>query len=97
LRLKHRKPIVNLPGVDSPWGEEIRGCIVAPDEDHVLCGADVSSLESCTKRHLMWAYDPEYVTEMSKEGFDEHVNLSVFAGFLTEDEEEFYKWYQEKS
>jgi hypothetical protein len=45
----------------------------------------------------MWAYDPEYVTEMSKEGFDEHVNLSVFAGFLTEDEEEFYKWYQEKS
>ena len=30
LRLKHRKPIVNLPGVGSPWGKEIRGCIVAP-------------------------------------------------------------------
>ena len=96
LRLKHRAPIVNLPGVDAQWGKEIRGCIVAP-EGEVMCGADVSSLESCTKRHLMWDYDPDYVTEMSKEGFDEHVNLSVFAGFLTEDEEEFYKWYQEKS
>jgi hypothetical protein len=30
LRLKHRSPIVNLPKVGSPWGEEIRGCIVAP-------------------------------------------------------------------
>lgn len=96
LRLKHRAPIVNLPGVDAEWGKEIRGCIVAP-KGMTMVGSDVSSLESCTKRHYMWEYDPEYVTEMSAEGFDEHVNLSVFAGVVTEDEEEFFRWYQEKN
>ena len=86
LRLKHRKPIVNLPGVDAPWGKEIRGCIVSPGEDHVLCGADVSSLESCTKRHLMWDYDPDYVTEMSQPGFDEHLDLAKHAGKITQED-----------
>jgi len=90
LRFKHRKPIVNLPGVGSPWGKEIRGCIVAPNDDEVLCGADVSSLESCTKRHLMWEYDPEYVTEMSKEGFDEHLDLAKHAGKITQDDIDKY-------
>jgi hypothetical protein len=96
LRFKHRAPIVNLPKVGSPWGEEIRGCIIAP-EGMVVCGADVASLESNTKRHYMWDYDPEYVTEMSKEGFDEHLNLATYAGEITEDEERFYQWYQLQS
>jgi hypothetical protein len=89
LRLKHRKPIVNLPGVDAAWGKEIRGCIVAP-EGHVMCGSDVSSLESCTKRHLMWDYDPAYVTEMSKEGFDEHLDLAKHAGKVTQEDIDRY-------
>ena len=93
LRFKHKKPLVNLPGVDAPWGKEIRGCLIArPDEK--LIGSDMSSLESSTKRHYMWPYDPDYVEEMSQEGFDEHVNLASFAGVITEDEEEFFKWYQ---
>jgi len=90
LRLKHRKPIVNLPGVDAKWGKEIRGCIVAPSENEVMCGADVSSLESCTKRHLMWDYDPDYVTEMSKEGFDEHLDLAKHAGKVTQEDIDRY-------
>ena len=90
LRLKHRAPIVNLPKVGSPWGEEIRGCIVAPWDDYVVCGADVDSLESCTKRHYMWGYDPEYVTEMSKEGFDEHLDLAKHAGEVTQEQIDLY-------
>lgn len=90
LRLKHRAPIVNLPGVDAEWGKEIRGCLVAP-EGCVMVGSDVGSLESCTKRHFMWDYDPEYVTEMSAEGFDEHLDLAKHAGAITEEDLEGYK------
>jgi DNA polymerase family A len=79
LRFKHSKPLVNLPGVDKPWGKEIRGALIAP-EGYKLCGADMVSLESTTKRHYMYPYDPDYVAEMSKPGFDEHLDLAVFAG-----------------
>lgn len=85
LRLKHRKPVVNLPSVEAEFGEMIRGAIVAP-EGYVVCGADVSSLESCTKRHYMFPWDPEYVEEMSVEGFDEHLDLAVKAGEITSEE-----------
>jgi hypothetical protein len=96
LRFKHMKPLVNLPGVDKPWGEEIRGCLKAP-EGFVLCGADMTSLEDTTKRHYMKPLDPDYVAEMSKEGFDPHLSLSVFSGALTQEEYEFYQWFQKKS
>mgnify|MGYP002878897845 CR=1 FL=1 len=61
--------MVNLPGVDRPWGKEIRGCLTAPT-GYVLCGADMTSLEDTTKRHYMQPYDPDYVHEMSQAGFD---------------------------
>ena len=93
LRFKHKKPIANLPKVGVPWGEEIRGCLIAHD-DEALCGSDLVSLESTTKRHYMQPYDPDYVEEMGAKGFDEHINLATFAGAMTKDEEEFYKWYQ---
>ena len=93
MRFKHRKPLVNLPGVTAAYGDEIRGCLIAP-EGQFLIGSDMTSLESTTKRHYMKPYDPEYVEEMSQEGFDEHVNLAAFAGVITKDEEEFFKWYQ---
>ena len=81
LRFKHRKPLVNLPGVDRPWGKEIRGCLTAP-EGYVLCGADMTSLEDTTKRHYMQPYDPAYVFEMSQEGFDPHLDLAKHAGAI---------------
>ena len=83
LRFKHRKPLVNLPGVDKPWGKEIRGCLIA-DDGYVLCGADMTSLEDTTKRHYMKPYDPDYVEEMSKEGFDPHLDLAKHAGAVTQ-------------
>jgi len=89
FRFKHKKPLVNLPGVDKPWGKEIRGSLIAPD-GYVLCGADMVSLESTTKRHYIYPYDPKYVAEMSQEGFDEHLDLAVKAGYLTPEDYDFY-------
>jgi len=90
LRLQHRAPVVNLPGVEAVYGEWCRGVIVAPDENQVLCGADISSLESCTKRHYMWPYDPEYVKDMAQPGFDEHLDLAKHAGKITQEDIDRY-------
>lgn len=91
LRWKH-KVCVNLPGIDKPYGEDIRGCLIAPD-GYVLVGSDMSSLEDRTKQHYMWDFDPEYVKEMMTDDFDPHLGLAEFAGALTKEEVEFYKWY----
>ena len=89
LRFKHKKPLVNLPGVDRPWGKEIRGCLTVP-EGYTLCGADMTSLEDTTKRHYMQPYDPAYVFEMSQEGFDPHLDLAKHAGVITQEEIDIY-------
>ena len=85
LRFKHMKPLVNLPGVDKPYGDVIRGCLTCP-EGYVLAGADMTSLEDTTKRHYMKPLDPDYVEEMSKEGFDPHLDLAKHAGVITQDD-----------
>ena len=85
LRFRHAKPLVNLPSVDRPYGKEIRGCLVAP-EGYTLCGADMTSLEDTTKRHYMKPLDPEYVEEMSKDGFDPHLDLAKHAGIITQED-----------
>ena len=85
LRFKHAKPLVNLPAVDKPYGKEIRGCLICPD-GYTLCGADMTSLEDTTKRHYMKPLDPDYVEEMSKEGFDPHLDLAKHAGVITQDD-----------
>jgi len=89
LRFKHTE-IVNLPGVDKPYGKEVRGCLVARDGFEVV-GTDMVSLESTTKKHYMWPHDPEYVEEMSVPGFDEHLDLAVKAKALTKDQMEAHK------
>lgn len=89
LRFKHRE-LVNLPGVDKPYGDIIRGCLIAPD-GYELAGSDMCGLENCTKQHYMWDYDPDYVTEMSQEGFDSHLDIAVLAGMMTQEESDSYK------
>lgn len=81
LRWKH-KVCVNLPGVDKPYGKDIRGCLIAPD-GYVLVGSDMSSLEDRTKQHYMWDYDPEYVKEMMTDDFDPHLDICVAGGLLS--------------
>ncbi len=85
LRFKHARPLVNLPSVDKPWGKEIRGCLIAP-KGMILCGADMTSLEDTTKRHYMKPLDPKYVEEMSREGFDPHLDLAKHAGKVTQED-----------
>ena len=85
FRFKHYRPLVNLPSVDKPYGDVIRGCLMCP-EGYVLAGADMTSLEDTTKRHYMKPLDPDYVNEMSREGFDPHLDLALHAGIITQDD-----------
>ena len=85
LRFRHRKPLVNLPSIDKPYGKEIRECLTCPEGD-VLCGADMTSLEDTTKRHYMKPLDPDYVEEMSQKGFDPHLDLAKHAGIITQED-----------
>jgi hypothetical protein len=48
------------------------------------------SLEDTTKRHYMQPLDPDYIEEMSKEGFDPHLNLAMYDGVCTQDEIDQY-------
>lgn len=92
FRFKHSKPLVNLPGVDKPWGKEIRGCMLPP-EGYMWAGSDMVSLESNTRNHYIQPLDTKYVEEMIQDGYDPHLKIAVIAGKITEDEYEFYKWY----
>jgi transposase len=85
FRFKHMKPLVNLPSVDKPYGDIIRGVLTCPD-GYVLAGADMTSLEDTTKRHYMKPLDPDYVEEMSREGFDPHLDLAKHAGVITQED-----------
>ena len=89
LRFRHAKPLVNLPSVDKPYGDVIRGVLTCP-EGYTLCGADMTSLEDTTKRHYMKPLDPDYVLEMSREGFDPHLDLAKFAGDVTQEDIDDY-------
>jgi len=86
LRLQHRAPVVNLPSVEAKYGEWCRGVIISPDSDHVFCGADVSSLEDMTKRHYIKPIDPQFVEDMSVDGYDAHLDLAKYAGVVTQED-----------
>jgi hypothetical protein len=96
LRFKHKKPLVNLPGVDKPWGKEVRGALLAR-EGHVLCGADMVSLEDTTKRHFIRPLDPDLVEEQSRDDYDPHLKLAVKAGMVTQEDYDFYVNYKKES
>lgn len=89
LRVKHTE-LANLPGVDKPYGEMMRGCLTAP-EGCELVGSDMSALEDRTKQSYMWKHDPEYVKTMMEPGYCPHVDIAVLAKFLTPEQEERHK------
>ena len=93
LRFKHRTPIVNLPKVDKPWGQEIRGSIIAK-EGKIFLGSDMSGLESRTRDHYILPLDPELVEKSQVDGFDPHLDIAVTAGLMTEEEMKFYVCYK---
>lgn len=91
LRFKHAKPIANLPNKNKFYGELIRGSIITEDENHVLCGADMTALEDTTKQHYMYFFDPDYVTQMRVPGFDPHLDIAVLSGMLTPEQVQQHK------
>lgn len=93
LRMQHAKPVANLPGVGKYYGEQVRGCLTIPDDSYIMCGSDISGLESATAQHYIHFYDPEYVTEMRKGDYDAHTDIAVLAELMTPEEEKFFKWY----
>ncbi len=94
LRLQH-KVVVNLPGVDKKYGQEVRASLIA-DEGRYLCGCDLANIEDRTKRHYIYTYDPEYVEEMNSPSYDSHLDIAKLAGFITEEDAVFYKEIDEK-
>lgn len=94
-RVKHVKPICNLPGNGSQYGELVRAVLIAP-KGKVFVNADLSSLEDKTKQVCISPIDPDYVATMNTEGYDAHLNIGLSSGFLTQEEVDFFKWYKSK-
>ena len=90
LRLKHVKPITNLPSSKVVGGIEVRSCMVARD-GKVFCGSDLSSLESNIKFNLQLPYDRKGVESQLADDYDPHLTLAFEAGLLTQEEFYFYK------
>lgn len=89
LRMRHAE-IVNLPGVDKPYGNIIRGVLIA-GEGRVSVGSDMSSLEDRVKHHFMLAHDPEYVATMQAPDFDPHILMALSSGMITKAEFDEFK------
>jgi hypothetical protein len=89
LRVQHRE-LVNLPGVDKPYGYDIRGSLIAGFKK-ILAGSDLSSLEDRVKHHFMLPHDPEYVKTMQAEDFDPHILMALIAKMITQAEFDAFK------
>lgn len=90
LRLKHRKPFVNLPSSRVAYGEDVRGCIIARDGKRFVC-SDLSSMENLWSFNYQMPYDPDYVMSQQSDDYDPHLNLAKAGGLITEDEVNFFK------
>lgn len=89
FRFKHTE-IVNLPSIDKPFCKEIRACLTC-EKNELLCGSDLKGLESNTKMHYMYFFDPEYVKEMQVPRFCEHLDIAVLSGMLTPQQADEHK------
>ena len=85
-----QKNFVNVPSNLKPFGKEVRSLFVAPP-GKVLLGCDLKNLESRTKDNFIVGIDPEYVKEMSQDGYDSHLDIAVRAGYITEEQAENHK------
>lgn len=95
-RVKHIKPIVNLPANDSDYGELVRSALIAP-KGKIFVNADLSSLEDKTKQIGIYDLDKKYVDQLNIKGYDAHLTIALRAGFMTGDEVSFYNWYKKEN
>lgn len=89
MRVMHRE-LCNLPGVDKPYGDIIRGVLIAGD-GKCLLGSDMSSLEDRVKHMFMIPYDPDYVATMQEDDFDPHILMALTAKMITQKEFDDFK------
>lgn len=89
LRMKHAE-VVNLPGVDKPYGKIVRGVLVA-GKCMTSVGSDLSSLEDRVKHHFMLSHDPEYVKTMQAPDFDPHILMALSAGMISKQDFDNFK------
>lgn len=94
-RVKHNKPIVNLPSNNSQYGELVRAVLVAP-KGKVFVNADLSSLEDKTKQCSIYPYAPDYVETLNTPGYDAHLAIGLASGFLSQEEVDFFNWYKKE-
>ena len=94
LRLKHRKPFVNLPSTRVLYGEEVRGCVVSKEGTKFVC-SDLSAMENIWKFNYQMPYDPDYVKSQQADDFDPHLDIALMGGLVTEAEVHFYKIVKE--
>ena len=90
LRLKHRKPCVNLPSSRVAYGEDVRGCIIAREGKRFVC-SDLSSMENLWSFNYQMPYDPDYVYSQQSKDYDPHLSLAKVGGLITQDELNFFK------
>lgn len=95
LRLKHAAPFANLPKPNAEHGRLVRGVMAAP-EGYVCIGADLSSIEDKCKQVSIFQLDPNYVQSMNTSGWDAHLALGLTAKMFTQEEVDFYKWYNNR-
>jgi hypothetical protein len=96
MRLKHAKPIANLPKPSVLYGKEVREVLYAP-ESYTMVGCDIAGLEDATKQHYIYYYDPQYVKDMRTEGFDPHIDIGLLAGLITQEEADLFKFVESLS
>ncbi len=89
LRVMHRE-LVNLAGIDKPYGKEIRGVLYA-GEGKCLIGSDLCSLENRVAHMLMLPHDPEYVATMQEDDYDAHLQTALMSKLITQQDLEEYK------
>lgn len=89
LRVAHRE-IVNLVGVDKPYGVNIRGALTCLDGE-ILLGSDLNSLEDRVKHNFMLPHDPEYVATMMADDYDPHILTAHSAGMVSDEELKGFK------
>ena len=94
FRMAHKKPIVNLPSNTGAYGDLIRKCLIAP-EGYFWANADLDSLEDKCKAIQVtpWASE-EYLNKPAD--YDPHLEIAVMAGFMTQEESDFYKYHKKK-
>jgi hypothetical protein len=95
-RVKHNKPICNLPSNNSQYGDLVRSVLIAP-EGKVFVNADMASLEDKTKQCSIYPYSPEYVETLNTPGYDAHLAIGLKSGFLIEEEVQFFNWYKDEN